>query len=73
MAVQRMVMVTTQRYRKFIAHLASQHVRLGKFQVVGIAWRTLTDQARLRGDECEMGLASSADRLAYWRDHFCRR
>jgi hypothetical protein len=63
MAVQRMVVVTAQRHREFIAHLASQHVRLGKFQVVGIAWRTLTDQARVRRDKSKVRLVSPANLL----------
>jgi hypothetical protein len=70
---KRVVVVTTQRHRELIADLAPQRSWLSKFEMVGIARRPLTDLARLRGDECEMGLASSADRLAYRRDHLCRR
>ena len=72
--MQCMVVVTAQWYGELIAHLAPQRGRLSKFEMVGIPGRSLTDQAGLRGHECEMGLTSSADRLAYGRDHFrCRR
>jgi hypothetical protein len=71
--MQRVMMVTTERHGELIAHLAPERGRLSKFEMVGIARGSLTDQARLPGDECEMGLTSSADRLAYGRDHFRRR
>jgi hypothetical protein len=70
--MQCVVVVTTERHGELVAHLAPERRRLSKFEVVGIAWRPLTDQARLRGDESEMGLASSSDRFSYRRDQFRR-
>jgi hypothetical protein len=71
--MQGVVVVTTKRHGELVAHLAPERGWLRKFEVVGIAWRPLTDQARLRGDESEVSLASSSDRFSYRRDQFSRR
>ena len=70
--MQGVVMVTTQRHGELIAHLAPQRGWLSKFEMMRVGWRALADQARLRGDESEMNLASSADGLAYRRYQFRR-
>ena len=60
MAVQIPVMFTTQRDGKFVADLAPERSRLGKFEMMGIARRALADQAGLRCHKREMGLVALA-------------
>jgi hypothetical protein len=45
--MQRMVVVTAQWYGELITHFAPQRGWLSKFEMVGIAGRSLTDQAWL--------------------------
>ena len=59
----------TQRHRELVADLASQRFRLGEFQMMGIAGRSLADEAWLCGDENEMRLVSSADWFFHWGNY----
>jgi hypothetical protein len=59
--VQVIVVVTAERHGEFIADLAPQGIGLGEFQMMGIAGRSLADQARLFRNECQMGLVAPAD------------
>jgi hypothetical protein len=47
-AVQFVVILTAQRNSEFVAHLSAENFGLGEFEVVGIAWGALADEARLR-------------------------
>jgi hypothetical protein len=49
------VMVTAERDGKFVADLASERSRLGKFEVVGVAGRALADNTGLGRNEGEVG------------------
>src|SRR3982074_3368073 len=49
------MMVAAERHGEFVADLATEGSGLREFQMMGIARRALTDQAGLRGDECEVG------------------
>ena len=60
MAVQIPVMFSAQGDGKFVADLASERSRLGKFEMMGIARRALADQAGLRCHKREMGLVALA-------------
>ena len=64
LAMQLMMVVAAERHGEFVANLASQGSRLREFQVMGIAWRALADQAGLRADECEVGLVAVSRRPA---------
>jgi hypothetical protein len=55
MAMQILVMVTAERDGKFVADLASERSRLGKFEVVGVAGRALADNTGLGRNEGEVG------------------
>ena len=61
MAMQLLMMFAAEWDRKFVADLASERSRLGKFEVVRIARLAPADQARLRGDKPQMGLISPSD------------
>ena len=60
MAVQFPMMFTAEWHGKFVADLASERSRLGKFEMMGIARRALADQAGLRCHKREMGLVALA-------------
>ena len=60
MAMQLLMMLTAERHGKFVADLAPERSRLGKFEMMGIAGRALADQAGLRCDKREMGLVALA-------------
>jgi len=49
--MQGFVMVTAQRHGEFVADFASQGPRLGEADVMGIAGRSLADQALLGSDK----------------------
>ena len=61
MAMQLLMMFAAEWDRKFVADLASERSRLGKFEVVSIARPPPADQARLRGDKPQMGLIPPSD------------
>jgi hypothetical protein len=61
MAMQLLMMLAAEWDRKFVADLASERSRLGKFEVVRIARLAPADQARLRGDKPQMGLIPPSD------------
>ena len=63
MLMQLQMMITAQRDGKLVADLPPKGLGLGKFDVMGIAWRASTDDAWLRGNECEMSLITFADGL----------
>src|SRR5260370_21554253 len=58
------MMVAAERHGEFVANLATEGSGLREFQMMGIARRALTDQAGLRGDECEVGRVAASHRLA---------
>jgi hypothetical protein len=58
------MMVAAERHGEFVANLATERSGLCEFQMMGIARRALTDQAGLRGDECEVGRDAASHRLA---------
>ena len=64
MAVQVAMMFPAQWNSEFVADLASERSGLRKFEMMRITRRALADQARLRRDECEMGLVSPPQRFA---------
>ena len=70
LTVQILMVLTAQRYGKFIADLASKRSGLREFEMVGIAGRALTDEAGLRCDKHEMRLVTLPDGLSERRDHF---
>jgi hypothetical protein len=51
--MQLQMMVTAQRNGKLVADLSPKGLGLGKFDVMGIAWRASTDDAWLRGNVCK--------------------
>ena len=67
MLMQLQMMFTAQRDGKLVADLPPKGLGLGKFDVMGIAWRASTDDAWLRGNEREMILISLADSLGQWK------
>jgi hypothetical protein len=66
--MQFMVVITTQRHRKFIADLASQRLGLRKFEVMCVTGNALAYDTRLRPDEQQMGFAPFANGLGADRD-----
>src|SRR5229473_5808238 len=58
------VMASAQRYREFVAHLASHCAELSEPQVVGVGGASPADQARLRCHEFEMRFVPMPTRLA---------
>ena len=58
--MKRPVMGEAKRHRPFIAHLYAHGARLRETNVMGLAWRSTTDQARLGGDEYEMWFVAKA-------------
>jgi hypothetical protein len=61
MAMPLLIMFAAEWDRKFVADLAPERSRLGKFEVVRIARLAPADQARLRGDKPQMGLIPPPD------------
>ena len=57
-----LVVATAERDRKLIANLASHRHGLSELDVMCIAWRVLTNQARLVRDKPKMRLVSPSDR-----------
>jgi len=57
-----------ERYRPFTAHLHAHGMRLGETNLVCVAGFSITDQARLRGDEFEMWFIAKAPRGANRND-----
>ena len=72
-AMQVQMMISAQWYGEFVADLASERSRLGKFQVMRIAGRASADETRLRSDESKMSLVPASHFLADRRDHHCGR
>jgi hypothetical protein len=50
-AVQFVVMLAAQRNSEFVAYFPSQCFGLCEFEMVGVAWGALADDARLRRNE----------------------
>ena len=64
------MMAPAQWHSEFVADLASQRSRLGKFEVVGIARTALADKTGLGCDERQMGFVSFAHGLDQREAHF---
>ena len=64
------MMLAAQGHSEFIADLAPQRSRLGKFEVVGIARTALADKTGLGCDERQMAFASFAHGLDELEGHF---
>jgi hypothetical protein len=62
MAMQLMMVVAAERHGEFVANLASEGSGLREFQMMGIAGRALTDQARLRCDKSQMDPVAASHR-----------
>ena len=60
-------MFATEWHGKFVADLPSKSSGLGEFEMVGIAWGALADQAGLCRHEDQMGLVARHDGLAQGR------
>ena len=58
-AMQVQMVISAQWYGEFVADLASERARLGKFQMMGIAGRASADKTRLGSDESKMSLVSA--------------
>src|ERR1700730_18953902 len=67
-AVQVMMVLAAERHGEFVADLASQGSGLREFEMMGIARRTLTDEAGLRCNEDQVGLVANSARLAQRRN-----
>jgi hypothetical protein len=67
-AVQVMMVLAAQWHGEFVADLASEGSGLREFEMVGIAWRTPTDEAGLRCHEDQVGPVANSDRLAQRRN-----
>ena len=65
--MQLQMMFTAEWDGKFVADLPPKRPGLGKLEMMGVAWRASTDDAWLRGNECEMSLITLADRLGQWK------
>ena len=63
-AMKLSMMFPAQWNGEFIADLSSECSGLGKFEMMRITRGSLADQARLRGDECEVDLVSPPHRFA---------
>ena len=61
------MMLAAQWHRKFVADLAPEGSRLGKFQMVGITGRAMADQTRLRGNERPVGFVAFAKASLNWK------
>ena len=72
-AMQVEMVISAQWYGEFVADLASERARLGKFQVMRIAGRASADKTRLGSDESKMSLVPAPHFLADRRDHHCGR
>ena len=68
MAVQFVVVLAAERHGEFVADLAAEGSGLREFEMMGIARRTLTDEAWLRCNEDQVGLVANSDRLAQRRN-----
>jgi hypothetical protein len=58
--MQLQMMVTAEWDGKFVADVPPKRPGLGKFEVMGVAWRASTNDTWLRGNECEMGFIALA-------------
>ncbi len=64
------VVAGTEGYDPLVAHLAAQGPGLSKAYVMGLGWRTLTDEAGLRGHVAEMLLVPNPPRRADGKGRF---
>ena len=71
-AMKLSMMFPAQRYGEFVADLVSECPGLCKFQMMRVTRGAPADQARLRGDECEMDLVSPPHRFGQRIDCFGR-
>lgn len=65
LTMQIVVMVATQGHSELVADLATERVGLGELQMVGVARRSLADQARLFGYKSQMRFVASLDRFRH--------
>jgi len=64
MSVQLLVVDAAERDGEFVADLSPQGLWPGNLEMMRVTRRGLANQARLRGNESEVRLASLADRLS---------
>ena len=66
-AMELLMMLSAQWHGKFVADLAPEGSRLGKFQMVRITGRAMADQTRLRGNERPIGFVAFSKAFLNWQ------